>query len=170
MSLVIVETTVEQPMTNAYLEEADQIALPCLQAHGVTWLHSLLSLDRHQMICTFDAPDAASVRNSYAKLGIQKRAIWAGKLIQPEATQPDPGVVKRYVVEAYYPVLSETDCNEVWQKITQCCTEFGVNWLRSYFSLDQTRVVYELDAPDVETIYQFGIPYERIWPAQLLMP
>lgn len=170
MSLVIVETAVEQPMTDAYLEEADQIALPCLQAHGVTWLHSLLSIDRLQMICTFDAPDAASVRNSYAKLGVQKRAIWAGELIQPEGSQPHPALVERYVIEAQYPTLNEKDWNEVRQKFSQCCAEFRVNWLRSYLSLDRTRVVYELDAPDVKAIHQFGIPYERIWSAQILMP
>lgn len=174
MSLVIVETVAEQPMTDTDLEGADQVALPCLQAHGVTWRYSLLSLDRHQMICFFDAPDTASVRNSYAKLGIQKRAIWAGELIQPEGTQSQPDLTERYAIEAHYPTLSETDWNEVRQKFSQCCTESGVSWLRSYLSLDRTRVVYELDAPDAVTIHEaqrkFGISFDRVWSAQLLTP
>jgi hypothetical protein len=111
MSLVIVKTVAEQPMTDANLEEMDRIGLPCLQAHGVTWRYSLLSSDRCQMICTFDAPDAASVRNAYAKMGVQKRAIWAGELIQLEGTLPDSAECS--VIEAHYPALSETDWHEV---------------------------------------------------------
>lgn len=170
MSLVIVETVVEQPITDAELEGMDEVALPCLQAHGVTWLHSLLSSDRRQMICIFDAPDAASVRNSYAKLGIQKRAIWAGELIQPEGAQPQPDLSERYVIEAHYPALSETDWSDAQQKFSQCCAESQVNWLRFYLSLDRSRVVYELDAPVAEAIDKLGIPCDRIWSAQLLVP
>lgn len=183
MSLVIVETASEQPLTDAYLEEADRIGLPCLQAHGVTWRYSLLSKDRDQMICIFDAPDAASVRNSYAKLGIQKRAIWAGELIQPKGTQPSPDWAECYVIEAHYPSLGEEEWNKVEQNFSQFFMESGMKWLHSYVSLDRTRVVYELDALDAETIqnahHRFGIPYgsygvapgaNRIWSAQLLIP
>lgn len=180
MSLVIVETASEQPITDAYLEESDRIGLPCLQAHGVAWRYSLLSKDRDQMICVFDAPDATSVRDSYAKLGIQKRAIWAGELIQPQGTQPLPDWAECYVIEAHYSSLSETDWNDVEQTFSQCCRESGIKWRRSYLSLDRTRVVYELDAPDAETIqdahHRFGILHgvtpraNRIWSAQLLMP
>jgi hypothetical protein len=173
MSLVIVETVAEQPMTDADLEKADQIGLPCLQAHGATWHYSLLSVDRCQMICIFDAPDAASVRDSYAKLGVQKRAIWAGELIQPEGTQAQPDLTERYVIEVHYPALSETDWNELRHQFSQCCTAFGVNWWRSYLSLDRTRVVYELDAPVAELSHKFSIPSEgtnRVWSAHLLTP
>jgi hypothetical protein len=170
MSLVIVETVAEQPMTDADLEKADQIGLPCLQAHGATWHYSLLSVDRCQMICIFDAPDAASVRDSYAKLGVQKRAIWAGELIQPEDTPSQPDSAERSVIEAHYSALSETAWSEVQQKFSQSCTAFGVNWLRSYLSLDRTRVVYELDALAAESIHQFDLPHDSIWSAHLLTP
>lgn len=171
MSLVIVKTVVEQPMTDANLEELDRIGLPCLQAHGVTWRYSLLSSDRCQMICTFDAPDAASVRNAYAKLGVQKRAIWAGELIQPEDALPHSA--ERSVIEVQF--LSETDWNEVQQALSQCCRALGINWLRSYLSLDRTRVVYELDGSAVasfqEVYHKLGLPQDNsIWSAQLLQP
>jgi Protein of unknown function (DUF4242) len=172
MSLVIVKTVAEQPMTDANLEEMDRIGLPCLQAHGVIWLHSLLSSDRYQMICYFDAPDAESVRSSYAKLGVQKRAIWSGELIQMAGTQPD--LTERYVSEAHYPTLSDADWNNVRQTFSQCCTEFEVNWLCSYLSLDRTRVIHELAAPNTETIrdayHKFDIPHDSVWSAQRLMP
>jgi hypothetical protein len=171
MSLVIVETVVEQPITDTALEEMDQIALPCLQARGVTWLHSLLSSDRLQMICFFDAPDAASVRDAYAKLGVQKRAIWAGEIIQPDGIPSQLELAERYVIES---VLSETDWNEAQQKFSQSCAKDSVNWLRSYLSLDRTRVISEFKALDAETLrniqHQVGISEDGIWAAQLLMP
>lgn len=174
MSLVIVETVAEQPMTDEYLEEADQIGLPCLQAHGVSWLHSLLSNDRHQMICIFDAPDAMSVRNSYAKLGVQKYAIWAGRIIQPEDIQPLPTFAEYSVIKVHYPTLSETDWNAAQQKLSQCCADCGINWLRSYVSLDRTRTIYEFMTPDVESLrniqHQVDISCDGIWSGQLLSP
>jgi hypothetical protein len=171
MSLVIVKTVAEQPMTDANLEEMDRLGLPCLQAHGVTWRYSLLSCDRCQMICTFDAPDAGSVRNAYAKLGVRKRAIWAGELIQPEGALPHSA--ERSVIEVQF--LSETDWNEVQQALSQCCRALGMNWLRSYLSLDRTRVVYELDGSAVESFqevhHKLGLPQDNsIWSAQLLQP
>jgi hypothetical protein len=172
MSLVIVKTVTEQPMTDDNLEEMDRIGLPCLRTHGVTWRYSLLSRDCCQMICTFDAPDAASVRNAYAKLGVQKRAIWAGELIQPEGALPYSA--ERSVIEAHYPVLSEADWNELQQTVSQCCKELGLHWLCSYLSLDRTRVIHELAAPNTETIHdayhEFSIPHDDVWSAQLLMP
>jgi hypothetical protein len=174
MSLVIVETVTEKPMTDADLQEADEIGLPCLQAHGVTWRYSLLSSDRYQMICLFDAPDAMSVRNSYAKLGVDKRAIWAGELLQPQDISLQQDLTELYVIQAHYPVLSEAEWNEVQQKFVQCCTASGVKWLRSYVSLDRTRVIYELDAPDADSLgevqRQAGLSRNGVWMAQRLLP
>ncbi|MBD1845763.1 DUF4242 domain-containing protein [Cyanobacteria bacterium FACHB-63] len=174
MSLVIVETVTEQPMTDAYLEEADQLALPCLEAHNVTWLHSLLSSDRHQMICIFDAPDAMSVRNSYAKLGLQKYAIWAGEIIQSEDIQPLPELAEHSVIKVHDPTSSETNWNEAQQKFSQCCVAHGINWLRAYVSLDRTRTIYEFMTPDVESLrniqHQVNLSCDGIWSGQLLIP
>lgn len=174
MSLVIVETVVEQPITDAVLEEAVQIALPCLQARGVSWLHSLLSNDRDQMICLYDAPDAATVRNAYAKLGVQKHAIWAGEIIQPEDIQPLSALAEHSVIKVHYSTSSETDWNEAQQKFSQCCVAHKINWLRSYVSLDRTRTIYEFMTPNVEFLQniqcQANISYDAIWSGQLLIP
>ncbi|BAS56433.1 hypothetical protein NIES2135_42550 [Leptolyngbya boryana NIES-2135] len=173
MSLVIVETVAEQPLTDAYLEEAVEIALPCLQARGITWLHSLLSRDRAQMICLYDSPDAATVRNAYAHLGVQKRAIWSGEMI-PNRSRPQPNSADRSVIEAHSPASSAPDWNRIHQQFSQCCRELGVNWLRSYLSLDRTSAVYELEGLDAETIRnvsrKLGTSFDRIWSAHLLMP
>ncbi|MGK7899743.1 MAG: nickel-binding protein, partial [Xenococcus sp. (in: cyanobacteria)] len=43
--------------------------LECIAEHNGTWKYSLLSNDRHQMICIFEAPDVESMRESYQRGG-----------------------------------------------------------------------------------------------------
>jgi hypothetical protein len=171
-SLVIVETLAEQPITDEYLHEADRVALPCFQTHNVTWRYSLLSHDRLRMLCTFDAPDAGSVRDSYAKLGVDNRLIWSGALIAINPASPQATAL--YVMEGRYPALSETDWQDIRDQVSQCCVASGITWLRSYLSLDRTRVIYEFDAPDPASLQLLQRPVDRavhrIWAAQRLLP
>jgi Protein of unknown function (DUF4242) len=69
MSLVIVETLVDYPLTSEKLTDTDLRVLACLGERQATWRYSLLSSDRHRMLCLFEAPDAESVRESYRKGG-----------------------------------------------------------------------------------------------------
>jgi hypothetical protein len=163
-SIVIVETVVEQPITDEYLHEADRVALPCFQAHNVTWRYSLLSHDRLRMICTFDAPDAGTVRNSYAKLGQGHRPIWTGELLQPEIIPVN--AIELYVMEIPNPSI------HTHQQCLQACTEIGMQCLRAYQSLDRTRLIYELrgsNANSLEDKQRFAAT-TRTWSAQRLQP
>ncbi|NDJ19611.1 nickel-binding protein [Myxacorys almedinensis] len=176
MSLVIVETAAEQPLTDEYLYDANQKVLPCFEARNITWHYSLLSLDRYRMICTFDAPDAESVRESYRRLGLPSRPIWAGDRIRREAAQPQQNLrdlTVRHVVEATYPPLSETDWNELSHRFLHHCAAWGIEWLQSYRSLDHTKVIYELNAPDITPIqdaqHKLEIPCALVWSAQVLI-
>lgn len=172
MSLVVVETAAEQPLTDELLHIANQQVLPCLEARNVIWLYSLLSVDRHRMICTFDAPDAESVRDSYRRAGLPSRPIWTGDLIQPEAAQPQRSLM--HVMEGTYPPLSETDWSEISRKILDYCAKYEIEWLQSYLSLDRTKVICELNAPDLEPIqeaqHKLGVPFNRVWLAEVLKP
>jgi hypothetical protein len=72
MSLIKVETTTDRPITAKML--ADTRVLDCLGARNAKWHYCLLSADRDRMICTFEAPDAESVRQAYrqADVGFSK--------------------------------------------------------------------------------------------------
>ncbi|XHX77631.1 MAG: nickel-binding protein [Stenomitos frigidus ULC029] len=67
MSLIIVETNAEQPLTTEVLNAIAQRVSPCLKERDVKWRFSLLSSDRYCMLCTYEAPDAESVREAYRK-------------------------------------------------------------------------------------------------------
>lgn len=174
MSLVIVETTAEQPMTDEVLLDIDERVVPCLIARDVTWRYSLLSSDRHRMICTFNAPDAESVREAYRQAGLFSRVVWAGSLIRPEGTQPQPNAALLKVFEGTYPPLSEADLDEASNKILSCYTERGIEWIQTYLSLDRTRMICELNAPDAESVreiqHRMRIPFDCVWPAHILSP
>ncbi|MBD2059382.1 hypothetical protein H6F88_25855 [Oculatella sp. FACHB-28] len=54
------------------------------------------------------------------------------------------------------------------------CAEYGIEWLQSYLSRDRTRVIYELNASDIDSIQavadKLGISGDRIWLAEVLQP
>lgn len=172
MSLVIVETLAEQPITLEYLSEADARVLPCLEERNAKWRYSLLSSDRCRMICTFEAPDAEAVQQAYRKGGGRFSRMWSGTLIRPEGVAPqrNPSLLK--VIEGTYPPLSEDDWNEASSKTLHCYTERGIEWIQSYLSLDRTKLICELNAPDLESVREvqrkLGIPFDRVWSAQVL--
>jgi hypothetical protein len=182
MSLIIVETAAEQPLTDEFLHDADQRVLPCLEARNATWHYSLLACDRDRMICTFQAPDAASVRESYRKAGLSPRPIWTGTPIPPPMQRPSnsdtvPSQANStvlHVMEGTYPSLSESDWNEISHQISHACNELDVEWLRSYLSLDRTKLICELKAADLDSAQEIqrraDIPFDRVWAAQVLSP
>ncbi|HEY9629807.1 MAG TPA: nickel-binding protein [Coleofasciculaceae cyanobacterium] len=183
MPLIIVETTAEQPLTGELLNDAYQRALPCFAARNATWRYSLLSVDGHRMICTFEAPDAESLRESYRRAESLSRQVWVGELphrsiwavglVRGEA-QPQRSLAVRYVMEGTYPPLSETDWNEISRKFLDYCAECDIEWLQSYLSSDRTKVIYELKAPDITPIqeaqHKLEISFDRVWSAQVLSP
>jgi Protein of unknown function (DUF4242) len=174
MSLIIVETITEQPLTTEVLNDAHERVMPCLEARNVVWRYSLLSADRQRMICTFDAPDAGSVRDAYRKGDAFFSRIWAGELIQPEQMPSQPDLTLLKVVEGTSPSLNPDDWNEAKSKTLRCYTDRGIEWVCSYLSLDRTRLICEVYAPDAESIREaqrrLEIPFDRVWSAERLKP
>lgn len=172
MSLVIVETTTERPITAEIL--GDTRVLACLEARNAKWRYSLLSADRQRMICTFDSPDAESVRESYRKVGVAFDRMWTASMRTPEAGEPQWNEAALKVFEATYPRLTEDEWNETNRHILAWYAQHGVEWVRSYVSIDRTRVISELNAPDAEVIGEayrkFGIAVDRVWRAEVLKP
>lgn len=174
MSLIIVETLAEHPITAEYLSEADARMLPCFEEREAKWRYSLLSSDRLRMICTFDAPDAEAVQQAYRKGGGKFSRMWSGTLIQPEGLAPQRNAALLKVIEKTFPPLSESDWNIGFGKTLNCYSERGIEWIQSYFSLDRTKLICELNAPDLESVREvqrrLGIPFERVWSAEVLTP
>jgi Protein of unknown function (DUF4242) len=172
MSLVIVETLA--PLTPEAPTDTDRRVLACLAERSATWRYSLLSRDRLRMICTFDAPDAESVRESYRKGGGVFSRIWAGELIQPQSIQPrcHPSLLK--VIEGTYRPLQQEEWSELKSKTLSCYAQRGIEWIQSYLSLDRTRLICELNAPDAQSVreaqHRVGVSFDRVWSATIVKP
>lgn len=83
MKLVIVERTLERPVTLAQLQKNGADGRPCLDAHHVRYLRSLVSLDGLRVLCEYEAPDAESVRQANKKLGLPFDRVWAAQSEEP---------------------------------------------------------------------------------------
>ena len=64
MKLVIVERTLQTPVSLAELVQSGAAGRPCLDAHHVRYIRSLVSLDGLRVLCEYEAPDAESVRQA----------------------------------------------------------------------------------------------------------
>jgi hypothetical protein len=77
---LIVEQTLETPLTDEEHAKLGQRLDKCLEAHGARWMRSYLSSDRRRLICEFEAPDAEAVRTSYRSAGIQFDRAWTAEI------------------------------------------------------------------------------------------
>jgi hypothetical protein len=125
MSFIKVETTTDQPITAEML--ADTRVLDCLGARNAKWCYSLLSADRHCMICTFEAPDAESVRQAYRQADVGFSKVWTAQVIEPEGVPPVWNQPILKVLEGSYPNgFTDEEWNEANRLILPCYEERGI--------------------------------------------
>lgn len=95
---IIVEREYDTPFDKKNWLEKDLKLLPCLEAHGVTWIRSQVSVDGQRTLCEFEAPDAESVRIASNETSISYQCVWVSKVIDPKVNfaewvkKPHPGV------------------------------------------------------------------------------
>ncbi len=174
MAIVIVETLATEPLAPENPTDTDLRVLGCLAERNATWRYSLLSSDRLRMICTFEAPDAESVRTSYRQAGGFFSRIWSGEWLTPEGRQPQPQASQLKVMEGTYAPIGAAALNDLSHQTLSCYAERGIEWIQSYLSHDRTRLICELNAPDAESVraaqHRIGVPYDRIWSALIIKP
>lgn len=176
MACIVVETTYDPPLTDELGEEIHERALPCLSARNVSWICSFMSGDRRRSVCRFEGADAETVRQAYRYADVPFDRIWTAQIRQAEdadiLTENDASVS---IIEGSY---DEPFTEEEWDKSNRllfpCYEEQGVRWIRAFVSLDRRRTICQLRSPDAESIcelyHRLGLPFERVWCAQILKP
>jgi len=81
MPNIIVERSFEAPLTQDELDAVETRMAPCLDLYQVRWIRSYWSADRLRMICEYNAPDAASVRNVQREADARFERIWAADVL-----------------------------------------------------------------------------------------
>ena len=82
MAMVVVEKVWDEPVTPDSLMEAAQGLLGCLGLRNARWVRSLIVDGGRRTICTFEAPDAESVRQSYRESGGSFTNIWTAEVME----------------------------------------------------------------------------------------
>ena len=81
----------------------------------------------------------------------------------------------RVMMEQFFdPPLSDEEYGKLAQKVDPCLDQHNAIWIRSYIAADKKRCVCEFEALDAESVREAfrsaGVPFERVWAAELLEP
>jgi hypothetical protein len=82
MSRIIVERNFETPPSDADMAKVADRERPCLEIYKVKWKRSLLSTDRHRMVCEYEAADAETVRKVQREAQASFDRIWTADVIE----------------------------------------------------------------------------------------
>lgn len=81
MEIVIVEREYEEPLTDEEIDDIARRTAPCLSLRRVTSLRTYLSKDRRRAVCTYEGPDAASVRAANDEAGVAYTRVWSCSIL-----------------------------------------------------------------------------------------
>jgi hypothetical protein len=174
MALVIVETLSENPITLDRIVGEEERLTPCLVARYVNWRYSLISDDRCRMVCTFEAPDAESVRAGYRKANVPFNRMWSGELIELDQDTSKATAEQTIVMELNDVSTNLEEWNQTQTTLLHLFSERGIEWIKAYRSLDRKTLICELNAPNLETVQisqaQTQLGCDRLWAAEVLSP
>lgn len=175
MSLVVVETLSETPLYPEKPTESDFRTLDCIAERNGQWRYSLVSSDRHRMICTFEAPDTESIRESYRRGGTFFSRMWSGQVVTPDHASSSRTEGALTVVEYTRPegCDREESADDLISGLP-LIHQSGAEWIYAYVSSDRERVICEMNTPDVAGIRvahrQANWLCDRVWSAIVVKP
>jgi hypothetical protein len=82
MSTIVMERRYDEPQSQSRIDTMNRSIGTCLEVNGVTHLQTLVNADRTRFICTFDAPDAETVRRAIESAGVAYERIWSAEVFK----------------------------------------------------------------------------------------
>jgi hypothetical protein len=81
----------------------------------------------------------------------------------------------RVMMEQFFDApLSDEEYGKLAKKVDPCLDQHDAIWVRSYIAADKKRCICEFEAPDAESVREAfrsaGVPFTRVWSAELLEP
>lgn len=139
----------------------------CFSLYRVDWNQSFLARDGKRMLCWFSAPDAESVRQAMRQMDVPE-VVWAGKVIDSAAADAPTWQQANVLVERSWESPVELgDIQALEDAGAHCLETHRVKFARTFFSLDQKRMICLYEAPDAESVRlaqrQAGMPVDAVW-------
>jgi len=175
MTDVFLEREFEPGLTAADVWDMVRETGHCYQMHGVHWNGSLLAAGGGRMLCHFSSPDAESVRIALRQSGAKTGPVWAGAVHEaPQRPGADPGYSNVAVTRRWTEPVELADIQAIEDAGAWCLEAHDVQFVRTFFAVDQRRMVCLYRAPDAESVRlaqtQAGMSVEYVWAFESLTP
>jgi hypothetical protein len=127
------------------------------------------------MLCHFSSPDTESVRVALRQAGASMGLVWPGAVHEaPDLQGADPGYSNVVVTRSWNEPVDLPDIQAMEDSNAWCLEAHDVQFVRTFFAADRRRMACLYRAPDAESVrlaqIQAGMPVERIWAFETLVP
>ena len=165
---VFVERTFDPPLTSETLEQMFEGSRGCLGLYRIDHVRSLLSPDMSRLVCQFSGPDAESVRAALRKAGADVSRLWPGTTHDAPGVTTDDIAQANVLVQRHFDApVALGDIQAIEDEGAWCLEARNVQFVRTYFSSDRTRMVCLYRAPDAESVRaaqrQAKMPLDDVW-------
>ena len=172
---LFVERPFDPPLQPADVMAMAAEATDCFDIHRVRWHLSMLCNDGRRMLCWFSAADAESTRIAMRHSGLESAVAWRGTIHDAPNIDPQEILHANVLVERRFDEPLELQkIQDIEDAGWRCLKIRRVRFLRTYFALDQKRMICLYAAPDAESVRQAqreaGVPFEDAWAFGLLGP
>jgi hypothetical protein len=171
MTHVIVERDLAPAVTAEQVFELAEQAGGCFELYQIDWLFSFLAQNGDKMVCQFQAPDTETARTALRQTNNVVRSVWPATVhLGPEADLTPNVMVERTFEQAV--TLDSIQAME--DAAAQCLKIRDVSFVKTYFSIDQKRMLCLYSAPDAEAVRsaqdEAQMPFDQVWSCQTLQP
>lgn len=148
----------------------------CFGLYKVNWVESMLAGDGSQMLCHFQVPDLESIRTAFRQSDGHVPPLWPGTLHTSSKTPvgTTTGLNDILVARRFESPVTLDEIQALEDAGAWCLETREVHFVRTFFSLSQTRMICLYRAPDAEAVRaaqrQAGVPFEAVWTYRHLTP
>lgn len=168
MTDIFLERDFDPPLGPADVTELALETQDCLDIHRVEWLGSFLSTDGRRMFCWFRAPDLESARIAMRQIGTDTSAMWRGSVHNRPGLDEKAMATANVLVERQFGESTALhDIQDIEDASIWCLEARNVNFIRTFYSSDEKRMMCLYEAPDAESVRQAqreaGVPFAEAW-------
>jgi len=175
MTEVLVERHMEEPLSDQALAIMSALGRGCLDLHRVNWHRTLLSADRHELVCHFTAADLESVRMVVKAQGPMRGKVWScGSRDTPGLSTEELARANVFASWSFDEPVALEELESIDASAAVCLRNHRVRFLRSFVASDRRRVIGLCLAADAESVRialrDAQRPVERVWAFQQFHP
>jgi Nickel responsive protein SCO4226-like len=173
MTDVLLERQFDPPMTVQGVFDMARSGAACFGLYRVDWNESFLARDGRRMVCRFTAPDTESARMALRQVEADARVCWPGSIHDAPSAIP-ASQANVLVQRSFANPVELADIQAIEDAGARCLEMRNVEFVRTFFARDRTRMVCLYRAPDAESVRaaqrEAKVPFDHVWAFQPIEP